>query len=304
MNHKLKKQKGIWTDDILFFILAGGQGERLAPLTNDCPKPLVRFGFSNRIIDFTLYNCLISSGNKIILLTQHFSEMIEKYVLENWQQAFEIQGKSLRVIRGKDSQMGYFSGTADAVYQTLSAMVRLPRLVVVLAADHIYRMDYRLLVRFHMEHGRVATICTVPCDREQAHRFGIINEGQDGTIKTFLEKPQSLEGFVPPHIDPLASMGIYVFSTAPLLEYLKKNQWKTSHDFGKDVLPDIVESHEALAYTFLRQDGKRAFWRDVGDLPAYKEASEEFYNGQYRLLRFDTMPGMKHLLTNPLYQNA
>jgi len=286
-------------EEVLFFILAGGRGERLAPLTKDCPKPLVRFGFSSRIIDFTLYNCLISAGNKIIILTQHFSEMIEKYILKNWKQAFRIQGKSLCVARGNDFQKGYFSGTADAVYQTLSTKARLPKFVVVLAADHIYRMDYRPLVRFHMDHGREATVSAVPCDREQAHRFGIINDGQDGMIRSFHEKPRSLEGIVPPHIHPLASMGIYVFSTAPLLKYLKKNQQKSSNDFGKDILPDIVESREALVYPFLRPDGECAYWRDVGDLPAYQKVREEFFNGQYRFLRFDNKPGMKQLPTSP-----
>ncbi len=282
-------------EGVLYFILAGGRGERLAPLTDDCPKPLVRFGFSSRIIDFTLYNCLISTGNEVVLLTQHLSEMIEKYVLENWNRAFEIQEKSLRVARGNEFQKGCFSGTADAVYQVLSARGRLPRLVVVLAADHIYRMDYRPLIRFHIDHGRAATVCAVRCDREQAHRFGIINDEQDGTIQSFHEKPKSLDGIVPPRKNPLASMGIYVFSTVPLLEYLKKNQQKASNDFGKDVLPDIVESREALAYPFLGPDGQSAYWRDVGDLSSYQKVNEEFINGQYKSLGFDAMPGFNLL---------
>ncbi len=282
-------------EENLFFILAGGRGERLSPLTNDCPKSLVRFGFSSRIIDFTLYNCLFSPGNKIIVLTQHFSEMIEQYVLENWKQVFEIYGKSLRLERGNDFQRGYFSGTADAVYQILSAKVPPPKLVTVLAADHIYRMNYRSLIKFHMDHERSATVCAVPCDREQAHRFGIINAGQDGTIRSFHEKPQSLEGIVPPHRYPLASMGIYVFSTVPLLKYLKKNQQITSNDFGIDILPDIVESRDAMVYPFLGPNGESGYWRDIGDLPAYKKASEEFFDGQYRHLRFDHMPDINHL---------
>lgn len=281
-------------EEVLFYILAGGRGERLAPLTNDCPKPLVHFGFSSRIIDFTLYNCLLSARNEVILLTQHFSEMIEKYIQENWKQAFETQGKSLGVARGNDCRKGCFSGTADAVYQTLSARARLPKLVVVLAADHIYRMDYRPLVRFHIDHGKTATVCAVPCDHEQVHRFGIICNGQDGMIQSFHEKPQSLEGIISPHKHLLVSMGIYVFTTAPLLEYLKKNQQKTSNDFGKDILPDIAESREALAYPFLRPDGENAYWSDVGDLPSYRKASDDFFNGQYRHLRFDNVPVMNH----------
>jgi glucose-1-phosphate adenylyltransferase len=279
---------------VLFFVLAGGRGERLAPLTDACPKPLLHFGFSNRIIDFTLYNCLISAGTEIVLLTQHFSEMIEEYVEDHWRQAFAAQGKILRVARGNDFRKGYFSGTADAVFQNLSAQARVPELVVVLAADHIYRMNYRALVRFHLEHGRAATVGAVPCDREQAHRFGIIDGGQDGAIRRFHEKPQSLEGIVPPHVDPLASMGIYVFSTAPLLNYLKKNQQAASNDFGKDILPDIVKSRGALAYPFVGPDGKSAYWRDVGDLAAYRKASEEYFAGQYRRLPFENVPGLKN----------
>jgi glucose-1-phosphate adenylyltransferase len=159
-------------------------------------------------------------------------------------------------------------------------------------------------VQFHMEHGKAATVCTIPCEHEQAHRFGIIVNGQDGTINTFLEKPLSLEDIVPPHIYPYASMGIYVFSTAPLLKYLKKNQGKTSHDFGKDILPDIVKSHEAVAYPFLRPDGQPYFWRDIGDLSAYQKASEEFFNGQYKLLRFDNTQGAKQLPTHLLCINT
>jgi len=271
----------------LFFILAGGRGRRLAPLTDNCPKPLLHFGFSSRIIDFTLYNCLISAGIEIILLTQHLSEMIEKYVSDNWKQAFEAQGKSVQVSRGNDFRKGYYSGTADAVYQNLSAIIHLPELVVVLAADHIYRMNYQSLVRFHVDHGKAATVCAAPCAREQAARFGIITGGPDGTIRSFHEKPESLEGLVPPQSSPLASMGIYAFSTAPLLKYLTRNQKTDSNDFGKDVLPEIVESRDALAYPFLRSDGQGAYWRDVGDLAAYRRANEEYLGGQHLGLRFD-----------------
>ena len=285
-------------EKILFLILAGGRGTRLTPLTDNCPKPLVRFGFSKRLIDFTLYNCLISSAYKIILLTQYLSEMIEQYIPEFWKPVFEMQGKTLRVTRSDDSRNKFFSGTADAVYQTLSDTISLPRFVVVLAADHIYRMDYRSLVRFHIRHGKIATVGAVPCDRDQAHRFGIINCEQDGTIQTFHEKPRSLDSIVPPNLHPLASMGIYVFSTEPLLEYLETNQRKTSNDLGKDVLPDMVESHDASVFPFLGPDGERSYWRDVGELSFFREATKEYIDGQYKHLQFDHLPGMIQLPSN------
>ncbi len=282
---------------VVFFILAGGRGTRLAPLTDDLPKPLVQFGFSNRLIDFTLYNCLISSGNDITLLTQQYSGMIEEYVMENWRRPFTNQGGNLRITCGNDSRKGCFSGTADAVYQALTESSCQSKFIVVLAADHVYRMDYRSLIDFHIKHGRTATVCTVACEREQAHRFGIINNGSDGAIGSFFEKPRSLEGIIPSEKLPLASMGIYVFSTVPLIKHLKKNQRKSSHDFARDVLPDIVVSREALAYRFLGPDGKDNYWRDVGDLSAYKKAGDEFFNGQYKRLTFDKTPTLNYSLT-------
>lgn len=244
-------------------------------MTNNYPKPLIRFGLSNKIIDFTLYNCLISSGQDITLLTQYYSDMIEDYILKNWKKAFKNQGKNLRITCSSDSRNGYYSGTADAVYQALSGTTSPPGFIVVLAADHVYRMDYRSLIQFHVEHGRTATVCTVPCERDQAHRFGIIKNGSDGTIGSFYEKPQSLDGIVPTGKHPLASMGIYVFSTEPLLKYLKNNQRNSYHDLARDVLPDIVKSREALAYRFLDPDGNNSYWRDIGDLSAYKSASSD-----------------------------
>ncbi|MBN1552681.1 hypothetical protein JW979_14495 [bacterium] len=156
-------------------------------------------------------------------------------------------------------------------------------------------MDNRSMVRFYMEHGKIATVGAVPCDRDQAHRFGIMNYGQDGTIQTYVEKPQGLGDIVPPHLHPLASMDIYVFPTGPLLEYLKTNQHKTSHDLSKDVLPDMVKSHEASAFPFLELDGENSYWRDVGELSFYQKASKEYLDGQYRYLRFDNLPRMKQL---------
>jgi glucose-1-phosphate adenylyltransferase len=282
-------------EKVLFIIMAGGRGERMRPLTDNLPKPLIRFGASARIIDFTLYNCLSSGARDVLVLTQYLSGLLEDYIHEQWKPAFDYNGRRLKVLPGRDSWRSYFMGTADAVYQALAMWGKLPEHVVVLAGDHIYKMDYGPMIRFHQSHRAAATVGAVACNRSQAHRFGIIKAGEDGSVGSFIEKPGSLKDILPPRKKPRASMGIYVFDTKPLLLYLESNQEENSHDFGRDVLPRMAAVNDIFSYTFIGPGGKMAYWRDVGDMNYYWKASMELLNGAGRQLSFENMPGLSRL---------
>jgi glucose-1-phosphate adenylyltransferase len=284
----------------LFIIMAGGRGERLMPLTEKRPKPLVRFGSSGRIIDYTLANCLRSGNGDVILLTQYKSEMLEKYVLDYWGEAFSNLYRDISVMTSSNTEKGVFSGTADAVWQAIQGKNNIPDNIVVLAGDHIYRMDYREMIIYHLKHGLAATVGSAVCKRQDAGKFGIIESEPDGLIKNFHEKPKSLNGITPPRVDPLASMGIYVFSTRELLSYLEKSQKGGELDFGKHVLPKMAKSQDVMAYSFLNHDGSASYWRDVGDIQSYWQAHMELIDGKWKELCFDPIPGLDR---NPLSIN-
>lgn len=278
----------------LYVVMAGGRGERLRPLTDTHPKPLVRFGPSGRIIDFTLFNCLVSGHGDVLVLTQYRSEMLESYLDEYWRPAFEARWRSIEVAPSGLSTKRSYMGTADAVYQALSSRRDVPGLAVVLAGDHVYRMNYRAMIDYHQSHPAVATVGAVASERDQAHRFGIIQAGESGRVKQFHEKPRSLEGIVPRGRKPLASMGIYVFNTPGLMDFLEKAQGEGGHDFGHDVLPAMSEEEEVFAYPFQTNDGHSGYWRDVGDLNSFWQSQMEMIDGRCRELFFDVVPGLKN----------
>lgn len=281
-------------DRTLFIILAGGEGTRLRPLTEQCPKPLVRFGPSARIMDFTLYNCLVSRSPEVVVLTQYLGGMIERYLEQQWVPAFAGQGLKLSFLSGSRSPQGRFLGTADAVYQALLARTDAPDRVVVLAADHIYRMDYRSLLVWHQTHGAGATVAVQECNHFQAHRFGIVETRPDGRLTNFWEKPRSLHQLPDLGQTPLASMGFYVFSRPTLLRYLQQNQDQPELDFGHHVLPRMVKDQEAWAFRFRNPDGSPRYWRDVGDLHSYWQAQMELLDGSAEeLYEAPVLPGIR-----------
>ncbi len=276
-----------------YCVLAGGLGSRLRPLTDHLPKPLIRFGSDGRIIDFTLYNCLASGGGDCLVLTQYLSHLIEHYLGEAWREAFAVKGRRLLV--ASPSEDGGFLGTADAVFQSLGRYRRLPDYLVILAGDHVYRMDYREMIDFHRSHGGWATVGAVQCLRGQANRFGIIETGAGGRILRFHEKPRSLDGISPSRARPLASMGIYVFTAHALMEFLAEYRKEGVCDFGGDVMPRMAAGGKAFAYRFLSARGAGGYWRDIGEIPAYWQASMELLNGAGKKLRFEPLPGLGHL---------
>ncbi len=275
---------------VQFIVMAGGKGERLRPLTEGRPKPLVRFGSSGRIIDFTLCNCLSSGEGKVSVLTQYLSDKIEGYLFSRWRKAFAGRGMDLEILPAELSIKGAYLGTADAVYQALALKEQKPDYVVVLAGDHVYQMDYSPMLEDHIKSGAAATVGAVECEREDASRFGIIVTDGDGRVTRFVEKPRSLTGVIPPGRLPLASMGIYAFSAPALMTYLEANQEESSHDFGHDVLPEMVASGRVRVHRFVGKDGQSGYWRDVGDLAGYWKTSIEMLRGKRLLFNYQVLP--------------
>ena len=247
-------------------LLAGGQGSRLYALTNNIAKPAVSFGGKYRIIDFPLSNCVNSGIDTVGVLTQ-YQPMILNYYIGNgqpWDLDRTFGGvRILPPYQGKNSS-DWYKGTANAIYQNLRYIKQYnPDYVLVLSGDHIYKMNYSLMVNYHILNDADCTIATINVPLEQASRFGIINANPDGSIYEFEEKPQKPKS-------TLASMGIYVFSTKKLCKYLEEDSVdpNSSNDFGKDVLPKMLASGEKMmAYEF------KGYWKDVGTIESLYEAN-------------------------------
>ncbi len=247
-------------------LLAGGQGSRLYALTNNIAKPAVSFGGKYRIIDFPLSNCVNSGIDTVGVLTQ-YQPMILNYYIGNgqpWDLDRTFGGvRILPPYQGKNS-FDWYKGTANAIYQNLRFIKQYnPDYVLVLSGDHIYKMNYSLMINYHILNDADCTIATINVPLEQASRFGIINANPDGSIYEFEEKPKKPKS-------TLASMGIYVFSTEKLCKYLEEDSVNpdSSNDFGKDVLPKMLASGEKMmAYEF------KGYWKDVGTIESLYEAN-------------------------------
>lgn len=263
---------------IVTFILAGGRGQRLDPLTVDRPKPSVPVGGRYRLIDFTLSNCLNSGLTNVYVLVQHLSAELITYVHDGWRPYFpSTLGDNLQAIPPQfaEGEHGY-RGTADALLQNRALIERTKATqVVVLAGDHIYKMDYRGLLTAHRESGAELTVSAADVPVEIASQFGIMTVAAGGRIERFVEKPVTPE---PSPDDPhrcLASMGVYVFNAARLLTELERDRTSSgSHDVGHDVVPAMVREGVAAAFRFAEPDrSRRLYWRDVGTLDAYYDAN-------------------------------
>ena len=266
--------------DTLGILLAGGAGERLSPLTRRLAKPAVPFGGTYRIIDFTLSNCLNSDIRRIFVLVQYKALELTRHIRDGWDVFSGELGEFIEVIPPmKRMHDDWYLGTADAVYQNIeSILAERPARVLILSGDHIYKMNYQELMARHIEQGSDVTLATIQIPPGEAGRFGIVEMDEDGRITGFEEKPQ--------HGNPKpsafnaamvsASMGVYLFETDALLEALIDDAHGegTSHDFGHDVLPRLVERRRVYAYDFHDLNAKAAkYWRDVGTLDAYYEAN-------------------------------
>jgi glucose-1-phosphate adenylyltransferase len=259
-------------DDVVVMVLAGGVGERLYPLTKERAKPAVYFGGPYRIIDFTLSNCLNSGLRKIFIALQYKSLSLTRHLRFGWSVVADELGEFIEVLHPQ-KRVGehWYQGTADAVYQNLYSIQREdPRHLIVLSGDHVYKMDYARMLRFHLDHGSGATIAVIEVPSEEAHRFGILQVDAEDRLTAFLEKPRDL-----PPGQHLASMGIYIFDINVLFPALEEDsRAATSHDFGKDIIPALISKVPVYAYRFTDENKKASkYWRDIGTLDAYYEAN-------------------------------
>jgi glucose-1-phosphate adenylyltransferase len=280
--------------DVLTVILAGGRGSRLEPLTRDRAKPAVPFGGLYRIIDFVLSNCLNSGMRKLLLLTQYKAQSLDRHVNQAWQLYFCRElGEFIDLVPPQQRfSDDWYRGTADAVYQNIYAIERhQPADIVVLAGDHIYKMNYGPMVEFHRKTGADITIGALRVSRDEARQFGVMQIDTDQRVTGFAEKPQNPE---PTPDDPdvcLASMGIYVFNAKFLYETLCNDaiQPHSDHDFGKNIIPQSIDSHRVMAFPFLDENRKTdAYWRDVGTIDAYYEATMDLIKVDPSLNLYDT----------------
>jgi glucose-1-phosphate adenylyltransferase len=264
-------------DDTLVIVLAGGVGERLYPLTKDRAKPAVYFGGPYRIIDFALSNCLNSGLRRIFIATQYKSLSLNRHIRMGWSIVSEELGEFIEILPPQ-KRVGehWYLGTADAVYQNLYSIVReSPRHVIVLAGDHVYKMDYSRMLRFHQERNAAVTIATIEMPRSESRRFGILQVDETERVIGFQEKPwDPVPVLGSPHL-VLASMGIYIFNIETLVEALEADAGQpTSHDFGKDIIPALLGHAAAYSYRFYDENKKASkYWRDIGTIDAYYEAN-------------------------------
>jgi glucose-1-phosphate adenylyltransferase len=266
--------------NVLAILLAGGAGERLYPLTRDIAKPGVPFGGVYRIIDFTLSNCVNSNVRRIFILTQYKSLELNRHIRDGWQIVSSELGEFVEVLPPmKRVSEEWYRGTADAVYQNLhSILTEAPDYVLMLSADHIYKMDYGDMIEWHSAKDADITIATIQVDPGEAGRFGVAQIDHDYRVYGFEEKPKHgnpvRSVFNPEMIS--ASMGIYVFSTKVLIDELLADaeDENSAHDFGRDVLPKCLQRRRVVAYDFNDINASAArYWRDVGTLDAYYEAN-------------------------------
>jgi len=281
-------------DRVLAVILAGGRGERLDPLTRDRAKPAVPFGGVYRIIDFTLSNCLNSGLRKILVLTQYKAMSLDRHISMGWNRYFCRElGEFVDVVPPQQRiDENWYQGTADAVYQNIYAIEKeQPELVVILAGDHIYKMNYGLMMDYHLENRADVTVGVLRATREEAsRRFGVLEVERDDRVVGFEEKPADPKPIPGNDRECLASMGIYIFTAQFLFETLCRDATRreSRHDFGGNVLPAVLGEDRVFAYPFVDENRKRtAYWRDVGTLDAYYEANMDLVATDPQLNLYD-----------------
>jgi glucose-1-phosphate adenylyltransferase len=265
--------------DTLGVLLAGGAGERLYPLTRDRAKPAVTFGGQYRIIDITLSNCVNSDLRKVYILTQYKALSLNRHIREGWGILGAEMGEFIEVLPPmKRVSDQWYQGTADAVYQNIYSIgSEQPKYVLILSGDHIYKMNYERMLSQHVDSGADVTLATIQIDPNDVSRFGVVDVDRDNRVIGFLEKPQKTDLRSPYNPNKVsASMGIYLFNTDVLIPALLKDAEdpNSSHDFGKDILPKMVDEYRVYSFDFVDENKKEAlYWRDVGTLEAYYEAN-------------------------------
>jgi glucose-1-phosphate adenylyltransferase len=289
---------------VLAFVLAGGKGTRLYPLTKERAKPAVPFGGKYRIIDFVLSNLINSGVYSIYILTQFKSQSLLQHLQQGWNFAGLLKYQFVIPVPAqmRTASETWYQGTADAIYQNINLIEQAdPHVVVIFGADHIYRMNIREMIEFHEQRRADVTVAAIPVDKRHAAEFGVIETAHDGAIRGFHEKRADAPTMPGDPESVHASMGNYIFSTRTLLQelYADAGNEQSSHDFGRDILPGLIGRSSLYAYDFQTNSipgepaGKPAYWRDVGSIDAYYEANMDIrsvdpelnlYNRQWPLI--------------------
>jgi len=298
---------------VLGIVLAGGAGTRLAPLTDDRAKPAVPFGGVYRLVDFALSNLANSGIRKICVLTQYKSHSLDRHISTTWRMS-DLLGNYVTSVPAQQ-RLGpqWYTGSADAIFQSMNLINdEKPDLVVVVGADHVYRMDPRQMIAQHLEYGAGATVAAIPVSRQDAKAFGIVGVSADGrTIEKFLEKPANPPPLPDSPEESFASMGIYVFDTKVLVDALARDavMADSRHDIGGNLIPMLVDEGAAQAYDFMansvpgQSERDAGYWRDVGTIDAYFDAHMDLrtvepmfnlYNNRWPILtHMDPLPPAK-----------
>ncbi|MFJ6002819.1 glucose-1-phosphate adenylyltransferase [Arthrobacter sp. NPDC092385] len=269
---------------VLAVVLAGGEGKRLMPLTADRAKPAVPFAGSYRLIDFALSNLVNSGYLQIVVLTQYKSHSLDRHISETWRMSTQLQQYIASVPAQQRRGKSWFLGSANAIYQSLNLIHDAqPDIVVVIGADHVYRMDFEQMVDAHVRSGASVSVAAVRQPMNLVDQFGVIEVDQDdrGRIAAFVEKPKTTPGLPDDPDSFLASMGNYVFTTEALVKALEDDAARldTKHDMGGDIIPYFVERNDAAVYDFTQNDipgatdRDRQYWRDVGTMDSYYDAN-------------------------------
>ncbi|MCU0835331.1 MAG: glucose-1-phosphate adenylyltransferase [Chromatiaceae bacterium] len=269
------------TRNTLALILAGGRGSRLKHLTKWRSKPAVPFGGKFRIVDFPLSNCINSGIRRIGVLTQYKAHSLILHIQKGWGFLRGEFGEFVELwpAQQRIAETAWYAGTADAVFQNLDIIRNHnPDYVLILAGDHVYKMDYGAMVAHHVESGADMTVGCIEVDLEKAREFGVMTVDEEQRVRSFREKPADPDPIPGRPGEALASMGIYVFNRAFLFEQLIRDAdtKSSSHDFGKDIIPAVIGKYRVLAYPFRDvRSGAQAYWRDVGTVDAFWEANLE-----------------------------
>jgi len=268
------------TRNTLALILAGGRGTRLEGLTQWRVKPSVPFGGKFRIIDFPLSNCLNSGIRQVGILTQYKAHSLIRHLQQGWSFLRGEFGEFIELLPAQQRiEPNWYSGTADAVYQNIDILrSHSPKFVLILAGDHIYKMDYGEMIARHVDTEADLTVACIEVPIQEAHRFGVIGVNAAGVVTEFNEKPETPKTMPGSESMALASMGIYIFNTEFLYEQLIKDadMSQSSHDFGKDIIPAVIDNYRVVAYPFRDSSVKQqTYWRDVGTVDAYWQSNME-----------------------------
>nr|WP_187407749.1 glucose-1-phosphate adenylyltransferase [Saccharophagus sp. K07] len=280
------------TRDTLALILAGGRGSRLYELTDWRAKPALYFGGKFRIIDFPLSNCINSGIRRVGVLTQYKAHSLIRHIQVGWSHFKRELGEYVEVLPASQrNSPNWYQGTADALYQNVDIIrAANPKYVMVLSGDHVYQMDYGNILAYHVESKAKLTVSCIEVPVEEAAgAFGVMTVDDNNRVLRFDEKPANP---TPVPGNPnlcLASMGNYIFDTEFLLDLLEKDATKegSDHDFGKDIIPSIIDSGDVYAFRFRDQRGNQAYWRDVGTLDAFWEANMELVSPTPSLNLYD-----------------